>query len=174
VTDETPFPGGQAPGRHPTRPDPASSRSSRGGTPRFDVLIRLRARDALIASDRVSKWADALADYASVEFVSVRAVVGELLVGALGPFALDGDGHHDHQEEPMSDDAAVVAPGPGRKIHVKHNPADTVAYEARVYQDGERTTVVGYGMTRDRAVANARAMQDVVDGGAEPDEWVDF
>jgi hypothetical protein len=169
--DGSVFAGGAAPGFDPTRPDPASATTRAGGATQWDVSIRLRAKNEQAARDRVDRWIRNLTAFASVESVEVDRVDG---TGHISDPARALRGHgYPIQEEPMSD-AVVVSPGPGRKIHIKHNPADTVAYEARVYEDGERTAVVGYGMTRDRAVENARSAQAVVDGGAEPDEWVEF
>lgn len=170
--DGSVFAGGAAPGFDPTRPDPASATSRAGGVPQWDVVIRIRAKNDQAARDRVDRWIRNLTAFASVESVEVEHVDGTGHVSdAVG--ALRGHGYPITEEAPMTDDD-VVAPGPGRKIHITHDPTDAVPFTARVYDDGARTTVVGYGVTRDRAIDNVRALQAVVDGGAEPPEWVDF
>jgi hypothetical protein len=57
-----------------TQPDPESNRSQNGGTPQYEVVVtvRVRARTAAAAAERIDRWAGPLADYASVESVDVE------------------------------------------------------------------------------------------------------
>ncbi len=56
-------------------PDPASSRSATRPTPWFDVTVRIRARDAERARERIERWAGEVASYDSVEQVLVMPPV---------------------------------------------------------------------------------------------------
>lgn len=158
-TERIPFPSGQAPGRDPTRPDPGSDRTLRGGTPTFDVRIRLRARDDETARNRINRWVATLADYASVDHVEL--VERDVLV--TDPTrALRAHGYPITKEEQMGGvrildgtydgtrDGAVLVDG-------SNDTAFGPIFDS--YDDAERFVqwIYGYGVVR--AIENAESSE---------------